>query len=92
VAKKQELGKQDELYQQTVATYGAALERLAKAYEADPEKRCDLLQEIHVALWQSFTGSALFIASIFYGIYRLNQRSAKDLQFQIEALKTLQRK
>jgi RNA polymerase sigma-70 factor, ECF subfamily len=44
------------LYQQTANTYGAALERLAKAYEADPEKRRDLLQEIHVAIWQSFAG------------------------------------
>ena len=53
---QKELGKQNELYQQTATTYGAALERLAKAYEADPEKRRDLLQEIHVAIWQSFTG------------------------------------
>ena len=53
---QKELGKQNELYQQTATTYGAALERLAKAYEADPEKRRDLLQEIHVALWQSFAG------------------------------------
>jgi RNA polymerase sigma-70 factor, ECF subfamily len=56
VAKQQGLGKQDELYQQTTATYGAALERLAKAYEADPEKRRDLLQEIHITIWQSFAG------------------------------------
>ena len=53
---QKELGKQNELYQQTATTYGAALERLAKAYETDPEKRRDLLQEIHVAIWQSFSG------------------------------------
>jgi len=30
------------------------LDRLARAYEADPDKRQDLLQEIHLALWRSF--------------------------------------
>jgi RNA polymerase sigma-70 factor (ECF subfamily) len=47
---------QDDLYRQAAATYGAALERLARAYEADPEIRRDLLQEIHIALWRSFGG------------------------------------
>lgn len=46
--------KQDDLYEQTVTGYGKALGRLARAYEADPDKRRDLLQEIHVALWLSF--------------------------------------
>jgi RNA polymerase sigma-70 factor (ECF subfamily) len=46
----------DELYQDAAATYGAPLERLARAYEADPEIRRDLLQDIHVALWRSFAG------------------------------------
>lgn len=44
----------DELYSQAAATCGPALERLARAYEADPDKRRDLLQEIHLALWRSF--------------------------------------
>lgn len=44
----------DELYAEATATYGAALERLARAYEADPDIRRDLLQEIHLALWRSF--------------------------------------
>jgi RNA polymerase sigma-70 factor, ECF subfamily len=30
------------------------LDRLARAYEADPDNRRDLLQEIHFALWRSF--------------------------------------
>lgn len=30
--------------------------RLASAYQADPDKRRDLLQEIHIALWRSFAG------------------------------------
>jgi RNA polymerase sigma-70 factor, ECF subfamily len=51
-----ELDKQNELYRQSAATYDGALKRLAKAYEADPEIRRDLLQEMHAALWQSFAG------------------------------------
>jgi len=47
---------QDSLYQDAADTYGAALERLARAYEADPEARRDLLQDIHVALWRSLAG------------------------------------
>lgn len=48
----------DELYEQAAALYGAALDRLARAYEADQEKRRDLLQEIHLALWRSFPAYA----------------------------------
>ena len=29
---------------------------MARAYESDAEKRRDLLQEVHVALWRSFAG------------------------------------
>ena len=32
---------------------GAAFRRLTKGYEADPERRRDLLQQIHVELWRS---------------------------------------
>ena len=32
----------------------SSLERLARAYEADPEKRRDLSQDIHFQLWRSF--------------------------------------
>lgn len=42
------------LYEEVAAAFGAALERLAKAYEADPDRQRDLLQEIHIALWRSF--------------------------------------
>jgi len=45
---------QDDLYRDAAAKYGSALERLARAYEADPEKRSDLIQEIHFQLWRSF--------------------------------------
>jgi len=47
---------QDDLYQEAAAAHGPALERLARAYEADPDLRRDLLQDIHVALWRSFQG------------------------------------
>jgi hypothetical protein len=45
-------------------------------------------------LWvlMSFSGSVLFVALIFYGIYKWNQYAAKDLQHQIDALNTLGRK
>jgi RNA polymerase sigma-70 factor (ECF subfamily) len=45
---------QDRLYGEATATYGAALARLIIGYEANAEKRRDLLQEIHIALWTSF--------------------------------------
>jgi RNA polymerase sigma-70 factor (ECF subfamily) len=45
---------QDEQYAQATATFGAALERLSRAYEADADQRQDLLQDIHLAIWRSF--------------------------------------
>ena len=56
----QEQGKarpeQDGRYLAASEEFGAALDRLARAYEIDPEKRRDLLQEIHFQLWRSFAG------------------------------------
>ena len=45
---------QDERYASAAQTYGAMIERMARGYEADPELRRDLVQEIHAALWRSF--------------------------------------
>lgn len=45
---------QDSLYEQAADTYGASLDRLARAYEIDPEARRDLLQDVHLHLWRSF--------------------------------------
>ena len=45
----------DALYHDAARLYGAALGRLAHAYEADADLRRDLLQEIHIALWRSFS-------------------------------------
>jgi RNA polymerase sigma-70 factor, ECF subfamily len=43
----------DELYDEAVTQCGSTLRRLAKGWEADPERRRDLLQEIHIELWRS---------------------------------------
>ena len=43
----------DQLYEEAANGFGPALERLARAYEADSDHRRDLLQEIHIALWRS---------------------------------------
>ena len=45
--------EQDRRYLEAVAEYGPALDRLARGYEADPDLRRDLRQEIHTALWRS---------------------------------------
>jgi RNA polymerase sigma-70 factor (ECF subfamily) len=47
---------QQSRFEEAAAAYGAALERLARAYEADAETRRDLLQEILIALWRSLDG------------------------------------
>lgn len=45
---------QDARYSNAARRYGAAIERLARGYEADAELRRDLVQEIHAALWRSY--------------------------------------
>ncbi len=40
-------------YSAAAEAYGVALERLARAYEADPDARLDLVQDIHLQLWRS---------------------------------------
>lgn len=60
--------EQDQTYQEASAAYGAALSRLARAYEATPEKQGDLLQEIHIAIWKSlgrFNGSCSLRTWVF---------------------------
>jgi len=46
---------QDALYERVNAEFAAPLARLARAHEADPSLQQDLLQEIHIALWRSFS-------------------------------------
>lgn len=56
VATTSNVKRRDDLYQQAASEFGAALARLARGYEADEDKRRDLLQEIHLSLWRSFDG------------------------------------
>jgi len=48
--------RRDSRFEEAAAAYGPALERLARAYEADPDARRDLVQEILIALWRSLEG------------------------------------
>ncbi|MDE2163200.1 MAG: sigma-70 family RNA polymerase sigma factor [Alphaproteobacteria bacterium] len=65
----------DQRYAGAAAEYGPALERLARAYEADPAERRDLLQDIHLALWRSL---ALFDGrcSMRTWVYRVAHNTA----------------
>jgi RNA polymerase sigma-70 factor (ECF subfamily) len=46
----------DKRYRDAVDAFGADIARFAIGYERDLAKRQELLQEIHVALWQSLAG------------------------------------
>jgi len=46
--------ERDELYEAAIREFGRALDRVAAGYEADPDKRHDLRQDIHFQLWRSF--------------------------------------
>jgi RNA polymerase sigma-70 factor (ECF subfamily) len=85
------VAKQDDLYQEVAAMYGSALERLARAYEADADRVRDLLQDIHVALWQSLRRAG---APTLVGLDELDETPAagdtdRDLD-QHRALERLQ--
>ena len=66
------------MYEETVANYGAALERLARAYEPDADRRRDLLQEIYLALWRSFAGFD-GRCSLRTWVYRIAHNTATSL-------------
>ena len=57
------------------AEYGAALSRIARGYEVDPDKRRDLLQEMHLALWRSFEGFKS-LCSLRTWVYRVAHNAA----------------
>jgi RNA polymerase sigma-70 factor (ECF subfamily) len=67
-----------ELYDRAVADYGNALKRLTRAYEADADKRRDVLQEIHMAIWESL---ARFDGRCALGtwVYRVAHNTATSL-------------
>lgn len=45
---------QDALYQEAAQRHGRDLARFIAGYERDPARRQELLQDVHLALWQSF--------------------------------------
>src|SRR5271165_682439 len=70
-----DMSTQDSQYEQAASEYGAALSRLARGYEADPEKRRDLLQEVHLALWRSLEGFS-GLCSLRTWVYRVAHNTA----------------
>ena len=50
------MGTRTQLFNAAVSEFGPVLERLVNGYEADPDKRHDLRQEIHLRLWTSLEG------------------------------------
>ena len=46
--------EQDRVFAEAMHRFGPALARMARGYEADPDLRRDLEQDIQIALWQSF--------------------------------------
>ena len=66
---------QDELYTRAAAEFRPALGRLARAYERDPDRQRDLLQDIHFAIWRSFE-SYEGRASLRTWVYRVAHNTA----------------
>jgi RNA polymerase sigma-70 factor (ECF subfamily) len=46
------------LYRNAIGQYGRDIARFVAGYERDKAARQELLQEVHLALWQSFAGFA----------------------------------
>ena len=68
---------QEDRYRDAAETYGPAMQRLAYATEANPSRQADLLQDMHVALWQSL---ARFDGRCGLGtwVYRVTHNVAAD--------------
>lgn len=74
-------GVQEELYQKAIQEFGPALSRLARGYERDEDRRADLLQEIHLAIWRSlavFDGRC----SLRTWIYRVAHNTATSVSLR----------
>ena len=56
MSKSENTTSQDTLYQQAASAFGGEVARFVAGYERDDAKRQDLLQEVHLALWQSLAG------------------------------------
>ena len=72
---------QNQLFERAAAEFGPAMARLACAYEPDVDRRQDLLQEIHLALWRSF---AIFDGrcSLRTWVYRVAHNTATAQVFR----------
>src|SRR6185436_3858604 len=70
-----DVSAQEDLYREATQQYGATLQRLARAYEYDPDKRRDLLQDIHLALWLSLEKYEAR-CSLRTGVYRVAHNTA----------------
>jgi RNA polymerase sigma-70 factor (ECF subfamily) len=58
------------LYAEASSIHGSAIRRLARGYEADPDRQRDLLQEMHMELWVSL-GSFDGRCSLRTWVYRI---------------------
>ena len=69
------------MYADAVAAYGSALGRLSRGYEVDGERRRDLLQDIHLALWQSLDrfDARCSLRTWTYRVAHTQARSSRDL-------------
>jgi RNA polymerase sigma-70 factor (ECF subfamily) len=65
----------DACYQKAIDRFGQALDRLPRAYEADPDARRDLIQDVHFAIWRSF-GSYDRRCSLRTWVYRVAHNTA----------------
>jgi RNA polymerase sigma-70 factor (ECF subfamily) len=68
---------QDARYRKAAEEFGPAMQRLARATEANAARQHDLLQDMHVALWQSlarFDGRC----SLSTWVYRVTHNVAAD--------------
>lgn len=88
----------DSLYEQAADIYGSSLDRLARAYEFDPDLRRDLLQEIHFQLWRSFEhfdqrcSLRTWIYRVAHNVaagYVIRQRRTKDKLVSIETIEAM---
>jgi RNA polymerase sigma-70 factor (ECF subfamily) len=60
--------EQNALYEQATTEHGTMVRRLGWGYEADPDRRRDLLREIHLELWRSlemFDGRCALRTSVY---------------------------
>jgi len=89
--------EQDALYEQAIVECGTMIRRLIYGYEADPEQRRDLFQEIHLELWRSlelFDGRCALrtwvyrVAHNVAASHIMRQRKIADRLVDLESLDT----